>query len=214
MASFSESAPVFEARCLKVGMAQAEIDKLKAQGLTTLAKVAFCCSYTPGSEDDQELIKALDAALGAPSSLGQRSAFRRLFHESFAITTAEMKTLVEQTEESAPRKLSVPERAERFNTISKRLPGLSIRNRLEPSDSMIDKFVSLYEQNRLQFVAWDRMTSREQEMVVGSQRETVLSVDSSGKLKTEKGDPARAETSSELLIQFALTHRHGNGKPA
>ena len=123
MSSFSESEPVFASRCLKVGLSEADIAKLKEQGITTLAKVAFCCSYTPGSGDDSELIRALKDALGVDPVLGQKSAFRRLFHEAFSVTTAEMKAMVEQTDETAPRKLSVPERAERHNKIAKRLPG-------------------------------------------------------------------------------------------
>eukprot|EP00439_Symbiodinium_sp_Y106_P008841 s11779_g1.t1 len=115
--------------------------------------------------------------------------------------------MVEQTDETAPRKLSVPERAERHNKIAKRLPGLDIRNRHEPSDSLVDMFVAQYEQNRIQFVEWDRLTSKEQEASSNAKKETVLSVDSSGRLKTEKGDSAKAETSTELLLQFALTRR-------
>ena len=95
-------------------------------------------AYTPGSGDDTPLIEAFEAALGSPPNLGQKSAFRRLFHESFAVTTSEMKSLVERTDDTAPRKLSVPERAERFNAIVKKLPGLDIRNRTEPSDSLLD----------------------------------------------------------------------------
>ena len=207
MSSFSESEPVFASRCLKVGLSEADIAKLKEQGITTLAKVAFCCSYTPGSGDDSELIRALKDALGVEPVLGQKSAFRRLFHEAFSVTTAEMKAMVEQTDETAPRKLSVPERAERHNKIAKRLPGLDIRNRHEPSDSLVDMFVAQYEQNRIQFVEWDRLTSKEQEASSNAKKETVLSVDSSGRLKTEKGDSAKAETSTELLLQFALTRR-------
>ena len=163
MSSFSESEPVFASRCLKVGLSEADIAKLKEQGITTLAKVAFCCSYTPGSGDDAELIRALKDALGVDPVLGQKSAFCRLFHEAFSVTTAEMKAMIEQTDETAPRKLSVPERAERHNKIAKRLPGLDIRNRLEPSDSLVDTFVAQYEQNRIQFVEWGRLTSKEQE---------------------------------------------------
>ncbi|CAE7727675.1 SLC24A2, partial [Symbiodinium necroappetens] len=191
----------------KVGLAEADITKLKAQGITTLAKVAFCCSYTPGSGDDAELIRALKDALAVEPDLGQKSAFRRLYHEAFSVTTAEMKALVEQTDETAPRRLSVPERAERHTKIAKRLPGLDIRNRLEPSDSLVDACVSLYEQNRLNFIEWDRLTSKEQEATSSSKRETVLSVDASGRLKTEKGEAAKAETTTELLLQFALTRR-------
>ena len=207
MASYSESTPVFVSRCLKVGLEAADVDALKRSGITTLAKVAFMSAYTPGSGDDTPLIEAFEAALGSPPNLGQKSAFRRLFHESFAVTTSEMKSFVERTEDTAPRKLSVPERAERFNAIVKKLPGLDIRNRTEPSDSLLDTCVSLYESNKLTFIEWDKLTSKEHEASTTAKRETVLSIDASGKLKTEKPDPGRADTSSELLLQLALTRR-------
>ncbi|CAE7550494.1 SLC24A2 [Symbiodinium sp. CCMP2592] len=123
------------------------------------------------SGDDAELIRALKDALGDEPDLGQKSAFRRLFHEAFSVTTAEMKAIKGQ------------------------------------SDSLVDAFVALYEQNRLHFIEWDRLTSKEQEVTSSSKKETVLSVDSSGRLKTEKGEAAKAETTTELLLQFALTRR-------
>ena len=63
--------------------------------------------------------------------------------------------------------LSVPERSERFEVVSKRLVGLSIRNRLEPADSLVDSFVSQYEQDRLLFVPWERLVSKEQRGING-----------------------------------------------
>ena len=94
-----------------------------------------------------------------------------------------MKSLVERTEDTAPRKLSVPERAERFNAFVKKLPGLDIRNRTEPSDSLLDTCVSLYEGNKLSFIEGDKLTSKEHEANTTAKRETVLSMDASGKLK-------------------------------
>ena len=207
MAAYSESGPVFSARCVKVGLEEADVAALKRAGITTLARVAFMSSYTPGSGDDKELIAAFETALGGPASLGQKAAFRRLFHESFAVTTSEMRSLVERTDETAPRKLSVPERSERFAAIVKKLPGLDIRNRMEPSDALVDACVAIYEQNRLQYLEWDRLTSKEHEAQTSAKRESVLSIDSSGKLKTEKPDPGRADTSSEFLIHLALSRR-------
>ena len=45
MASYSESEPVFDARCLRVGIDVADVAKLTAQ-ITSLAKVA-CSLHTP-----------------------------------------------------------------------------------------------------------------------------------------------------------------------
>ena len=42
-------------------------------------------SYTPGSGDDKDLISAFEAALGTQPNVGQKSSFRRLFHEAYAV---------------------------------------------------------------------------------------------------------------------------------
>eukprot|EP00439_Symbiodinium_sp_Y106_P052356 s6332_g7.t1 len=207
MAAFSESGPVFKTRCAQVGLASEEVEKLEKVGVNSLAKVAFMTSYTPGSGDDKDLISAFEAALGTPPNVGQKSSFRRLFHEAYAVTTSEMRMLVERTDESVPRKLSVPERSERFEVVGKRLVGLSIRNRLEPADSLVDSFVSQYEQDRLLFVPWEKLVSKEQEASTGAKREPVFSLDSSGKLRSETKVEVRADTSTELLLQMALQRR-------
>ncbi|CAE7763885.1 SLC24A2 [Symbiodinium sp. CCMP2592] len=207
MAAFSESGPVFKSRCAQVGLASADVEKLEKVGVNSLAKFAFMTSYTPGSGDDKDLIAAFESALGTPPSVGQKSSFRRLFHEAYAVTTSEMKMLVERTDESIPRKLSVPERSERFEVVSKRLVGLSIKNRLEPADSLVDSFVSQYEQDKLQFVPWEKLVSKEQEASTGAKREPFFSLDSTGKLRSETKVEVRADTSTELLLQLALQRR-------
>ena len=86
MSSFSESEPVFASRCLKVGLSEADIAKLKEQGITTLAKVAFCCSYTPGSGDDSELIRALKDALGVEPVLGAKVRLPQAFSTKLSLS--------------------------------------------------------------------------------------------------------------------------------
>ena len=53
--------------------------------VTCVAKVAVMTSYTPGSGDDRNLVTAFETALGGTASLGQKSSFRRFFHESYAV---------------------------------------------------------------------------------------------------------------------------------
>ena len=206
MASYSESEPVFDARCLRVGIDVADVAKLKAAQITSLAKVAFCSSYTPGSGDDTELIEVLKQAIGGEPSLGTKAAWRRLFHESFAATTSEMKQQAEATGETQPRRISVPERAERFAAVTAKLKGFAIRGRAEPSDALIDASVGLYESNRLCFIEWDKLTSKEAELAHNHKRESFLSLDK-GKLKSTEPDPVKCDTSSEMAILNALQRR-------
>ena len=164
MASYTESEPVFTSRCEAVGLPSEAVTKLKDSGINTLAKVAFVSSYAPGASSDAELIKVLDEALGSPSDAGQKASWRRLFHEAYAVATQELKAMAERPDEAGPRKLSQPERAERYRKIKASVTGIDIRERNEPSDALLDLCVGIYEGNRLKYVAWDRCTSKSQEL--------------------------------------------------
>ena len=78
---------------------------------------------------------------------------------------------------------------------------------MEPSDSLVDTYVAQYEQDRIQCVPWDRLTSKEQELGSTSKRKSTFSINSSGKLRTESKSDAKAETGAELLLQLALQRR-------
>ena len=71
---------VFASRCEK---AANNVEKLRGAGIATLAKVALVPSYAPGASTDDALIRALDDAPGSQSNLGQKSSWRRLFHEAY-----------------------------------------------------------------------------------------------------------------------------------
>ena len=174
MASFSESTPVFEARASRAGFSQDEIDKLKAKGVDTLAKVAFVSSYAPGASSDADLIKELDGALGSPSNLGQKSAWRRLFHESYAATTQELRATAERSDDGVQRKLSQPERAERYRLIQSSTSGIDIKDRNEPSDALLDLCVNIYEDNRLRWIAWEKCTSKSQELMSDMKKDRTI----------------------------------------
>ena len=51
MASYAESSAVFKARCLAVGLEEADHEKLVQAGLKTLAQFAFCSAYVPGGTE-------------------------------------------------------------------------------------------------------------------------------------------------------------------
>ncbi|CAE7672319.1 SLC24A2 [Symbiodinium sp. CCMP2592] len=208
MASYTESEPVFTNRCETVGLGSEAVTKLKAAGINTLAKVAFVSSYAPGAASDAELIKVLNEALGKESDAGQKASWRRLFHEAYAVATQELKTMAERPDEAGPRRLSQPERAERYRKIKASVSGIDIKDRNEPSDALLDLCVGIYEGNRLRYVSWDRCTSKSQELSSEVKRDNMLTVDSQGRLKAEaKGDHIKADTSSEILLQFALLRR-------
>ena len=81
------------------------MSKLKDAGISTLAKVAFVSSSAHGAASDAERIKALDE---------------------------ELKTTAERPDEAGPRRLSQPERGERFRKIKLSVSGIDIKDRNGP----------------------------------------------------------------------------------
>ena len=171
--SFSDSLPVFRNRANKAGLSESDVIALEAAGVDSLAKVAFISNYAPGAASDDALMDALKDALQVHTpSLGQKASFRRLFHEAYALAATEMKALVEKTDDVSVRRLSQPERAERYERVSQKLKGLVLKGRNEPSDSLVDFCVAQYDDNRLKYVAWERCTFKDQELTTEVKRDT------------------------------------------
>ena len=174
------------------------VDALVAGGITTLARLAFCSSYVPGSTDEGRLVEAIKKCLGRDPGMPEMAGVRRLFHESYALVTTEMKQSVERSEETAVRKLSQPERAERYEKQRKRLSGLLLRGQLEPC--------SIYEENRLRHIPWEKCISREAEIEREQKKDS--RDPQSDRLKIEADDKSvSADMSSDILVQYALTRR-------
>ena len=96
MASYAESEAVFKARCLVIGLEEAEHEKLAQAGLKTLAQFAFCSAYVPGGS------KAGFVKVREPS-LGQMVCLRRLRSEGYGIVAAKLKQQLESGEDSGSR---------------------------------------------------------------------------------------------------------------
>ena len=209
MASFVESQPVFESRVKAVGLGEDVLKKFLDQNIVTLSQLAFISSYTPGSADETALIEVFEKLLGKEATVAEKASFRRLFHEAYAAVTTEMRQTIEKAEETPSRRLTQPERADRYEKQAKRLAGVSIKGQLEPSDSLVDLCCAMYEENRLKYIDWSKCTSRESELQGDAKKDPCFTLDTTtGKLKVEsKPQTEHADTSSEILLQFALTRR-------
>ena len=112
--SLVDSAPVFKARCLSIGLAETVIDSLHDKGWDTHATFAFSCSYIPGSGDDAAFVtKVIEPLLGSADH-ADGAKLRRLHFESYTLAAAEMKRKVESAEGQPPAKLPPTEVAERI----------------------------------------------------------------------------------------------------
>ncbi len=198
--AYVESQAAFESRVTAVGL------KDVRGGIKNLATLAFISDYNPGSPSEKPLIDVFDKLIGRESSVAERAGLRRLFHESYTLVTAELKMSVEESEETVARKLSQPERNDRYETQVKKLSGMKLRGPHEPADALVDLAVNIYDENRLRWISWEKCISKEQELV-GDKKEQAFTV-SGNTLKLEsRSSDAVADTSSEILLNYALTRR-------
>ncbi|CAE7465617.1 NaCP60E [Symbiodinium sp. CCMP2592] len=207
-ASYSDSRSVFDARVDACGLPKEDAAKVKA-AVGSLRQLAFISSFTPGQADEAPLMAALKSMLGRDAELAVQASFRALYHEAYAIVTSEMRQKIEKSEEPTARRLTQPERAERHEKQVAKLVGVLIKGPSEPSEALVDKAVSAYEQNELRYISWESCTSREQEVASERKKDTRFTIDEhSGKLKVENKDAEdKASTASEVHVLQALQRR-------
>ncbi|CAJ1410947.1 unnamed protein product [Effrenium voratum] len=184
--SLVDSAPVFKARCLSIGLAETVIDSLHDKGW-----------------DTHPLLGSADHADGAK--------LRRLHFESYTLAAAEMKRKVESAEGQPPAKLPPAEVAERIAVLQAKLDPLLIENTMEPSHALINYVSQAVEDGRWRYIEWDRCTTRAQE-VNGISEDTGLKVwrpdKHSGVIKEFHHEPKlTAPLTTDLEISNALKRR-------
>ena len=203
----TDSTPNFLARCNALGLSETVQDSLTAAGLDTISKFAFSSSYVPGQQDEQPFSQAMALALGRAPNVGEMASLRRLLHESYSMTAAELKQSVERTDDQSLKKLAQPERADRLSKQQDRLKGIRIRGNYEPADRLVDLCVNLYEENRLAYIEPSACISKAQEVVSKSKEDRHISVvDGNLRVKNAPGK-IEAELGTDLLLRYALTRR-------
>ncbi|CAE7464616.1 unnamed protein product [Symbiodinium sp. KB8] len=167
-----------ELRAAEIGLSNDDVKKLEEAGIVSMALFAFSCNYAPGGSDDKPFMEMIGRVLGDAS-------------------------------DDAPiKKLAAADRAQRLSEQQARLSGLRLRGNLEPGDGLVDKAVSVYESDRLQYIPWAECTSREHELSTGQKKDQSLTFDSSGVLKLQsKSASSPCDTSTEMLVRFCLMRR-------
>ena len=207
--SVTDSTPNFRARAAALGLEGTVLDLVIASGVDTLAKYAFCSAYVPGQPDEAPFKVAVKDMLKQEATVGELAVLRRLSHEAYSMTAAELRQSVDRSEDAPAKKLAQPERADRLKRQQARLPGLKIEGTLEPADRLVDLLVQQYEENRVAHVELSRCISKEQEVLSATSKEDRhLTIDSSGTVRIKGKDvKLEADVSSDLLLTYALTRR-------
>ena len=189
--SMLESQPVFESRLRAVGMAENLIKRLTDNGITSMGSLAFICAATPGQGDDSALFTAIEPVMGYDADNAMptavKSMIRRLWFEASAVAMAVVRSRVDRTEDTQPRKLPLPERESRRAKQQAHITGLVIEGQLEPSHSLVDLCFSMREEEILKYIEPALCISRQQELL-GAKKEAFLRLDNSGRLISVQKD--------------------------
>lgn len=205
-----DSVAVFQARLRIFQIPEASIQLMMSKEVDTLAKLAFASGSTPGQDESsfiEMLVKNLEIlGIGAISS-GQLSGWRRAWFEAHTIMVSDMRARVERTDDSAPRRIPVPERAAKLAAQKRRLTGVSITGPLLPSYALLDFVVTMREEETLKYVDPSKCTSREDELV-GVKREQFIKPNAAGVLVVKEGeDSAHTDMTTEHRVRQALQRR-------
>ena len=167
-------------------------------GVDTLSKLAFCCNYNPNMPDDVNLVQFLTVTINShlvavgdpvpPLRPGLMASLRQAFFEAHTMMLGELKHRIERTEDAAPRKVPLPEKAARLDEQRIRLSGVSIAGPTQPSFALIDLVAQQKEDDCLKYIPYDLCTSRDSELRGDKKAQTT-------------------EGSSDLKIRQALQRR-------
>ena len=207
--SFVESQAVFCDRAAACGLPGAILDAMKAEDIASFSKLAFCCNFSPGGPDDTPLIAVLTRLnAGVVASPSATSSFRRLFFESFSLAASELRGRLDRPEDQGPKKLPTPERHHRYTELQRRLgSAVKMEAEKEPSDALVDLCCSQHEDNRLQWISWDKLGKRDSELG-GAKKSQAIAPDALGTLKLSLSEVhAPADLSSDLFLRYALQRR-------
>jgi len=95
-----------------------------------------------------------------------------------------------------------------FKALERTLVGLTLRGELEPSNSLVDKFVEIHDSGELRFVKWEGYTKRSQELK-GLRKEELWKEGTDGHLKRCYKDGESSVTIKDHLALKNVLRRRG-----
>ena len=181
------------------------LDAIKASGVTTLSRLAFAVGQPNQPLANDDIVTFLRGALGRAPSLLETSSVKRLAFETQTFLVAQLRQAIEQTDDSAPRKIAFAERHSRMEAIKTALAGLSITGELDPAHVLLDEACSMFEKNVVVYLEPASCVSRSFEALGGKQtRELILE---KGALILRNQDNLSSPTDSEIKFHNAMMRR-------
>ncbi len=122
-----DSLAVFTQRAKEVGFSEEDIQRVRHEGVASLAKFGFACRFSPGQPDEGPLVELGKTIFAEdPVPTGKMSALRRLYFEAYTLSAAELRRKLDSSADSKPVRLAMPERNQRASEQATRLKGLRV----------------------------------------------------------------------------------------
>ena len=202
-----ESEAAFRARALQVGISSDDLDQLKAGGISSFSRYAFCSAFQPGSGNEDVLFNHLETILGVKPTGADASNYRRLFFESHALALKDLQSILDRSDTSEIKILPLAEKVQRLEALKQKFPGIMLSTSMEPSHELIDRIVHQYEENCVKLVELSKCTSREQE-IKSERSSSQLSFYAQGNIKISKQSAvSECSISGEIKLRAAFTRR-------
>ena len=197
----------FKRRALQLGVSSTNVDALVSAGFKTFGQNAVSVPYQPGSADESPLVDLLTATLSGEPPASQLSCLRRLFWESHGLVVRDLRLRQEHGSDTVIKKLPTSERVARAEAQKSRLTGITWSPETEPSHRLVDRFVTVLEEQAVTYIRPELCTSRAQETLQVKQTKT-FSLGSDGQLRlATKGDDLECSTAGEWRLRMALQRK-------
>ena len=205
-----DSEAAFASHCNAIDKSRELYNLCLGANLTSFMRLAFAIG-TPQTPASEEAFKdfATEVNGGNEPSITLMSLLRRLRFEAVTMVVAHLKTNVSvDAGAEGGRKLPPVEKVARLNDQQERLKGLSIRGELQPSYALIDLVAGIQDSGSIVWIPPSKCTKRDAEVQQSlKDKPTTLTVEQQT-LKLSAGEPKiKADTSNELLMQWALQRR-------
>ena len=201
----------------KTAFAQAMVDfglldpqvrsKFSEFGWDTYNDFAFATSDPAGRDATAFQKEVLDVVLpddGSKKHLIPK--LRRLYAQAYVFATKAM------TDEAEPKSIQevVPmhpaDRTTRTQKLRDRITGWSLSGMNLPSQALIDKFATMLSKGNVKYIAWEKCTSKEQEMLDEPDVKG-LRITQDGLLLQDVAKDMKTDLAGEFLWDFALRRR-------
>ena len=207
--SILDSVATFEKQAQNANLSAEWIAALKTSGVNTLGKLSYAVT-NPGVSVSDEALKTFTTAIrtGVDVTLADGSALKRLIFESQTFAVAALKASVQSSEIEAPKRLAAPERLARIESLKTRYAGVEIVGPLEPSHSLYDICMTVFETEEIRYIAPSKCLSRQQELAtLKPEKEVQLDAAKGSLIVKEVANQKEINISSDLALFQALTRR-------